>query len=80
MRIDSVMRNLLWMLEVADHRDLVETTTAHLEEAPLSFFDLFAYLLGKNLLPELERGIAHAYVTFKDDIKTVGGVSGCSNK
>jgi 5-methylcytosine-specific restriction endonuclease McrBC regulatory subunit McrC len=67
------MHNLLWMLEVANHRDLVETTTAHLEEAPLSFFDLFAYLLGKNLLPELERGVAHTYVTFEDDIKTVRG-------
>ena len=47
-RVDTVMHNLLWMLEVANHRDLVETTTAHLEEAPLSFFDLFAYLLGKT--------------------------------
>ena len=72
-RVDTVMHNLLWMLEVANHRDLVETTTAHLEEAPLSFFDLFAYLLGKNLLPELERGVAHTYVTFEDDIKTVRG-------
>lgn len=72
-RVDTVMHNLLWMLEVANHRDLVETTTAHLEEAPLSFFDLFAYLLGKNLLPELERGVAHTYVTFDDDIKTVRG-------
>jgi 5-methylcytosine-specific restriction endonuclease McrBC regulatory subunit McrC len=72
-RVDTVMHNLLWMLEVANHRDLVETTTAHLEEAPLSFFDLFAYLLGKNLLPELERGVAHNYVTFEDDIKTVRG-------
>ncbi len=72
-RVDTVMHNLLWMLEVADHRDLVETTTAHLEEAPVSFFDLFAYLLGKNLLPELERGVAHTYVTFEDDIKTVRG-------
>lgn len=70
---DSVMRNLLWMLEVADHRDLAETATAHLEEAPTSFFDLFAYLLGKNLLPELERGVAHAYLTFTDDLKAVRG-------
>lgn len=72
-KVETVMHNLLWMLEVANHRDLVETTTAHLDEAPLSFFDLFAYLLGKNLLPELERGVAHTYVTFEDDIKTVLG-------
>lgn len=70
---DTVMRNLLWMLEVADHRDLAETATAHLEEAPSSFFDLFAYLLGKNLLPELERGVAHAYVSFADDLRAVRG-------
>ena len=70
---DSVMRSLLWMLEVADHRDLAETATAHLEEAPTSFFDLFAYLLGKNLLPELERGVAHKYVTFTDNIGAVRG-------
>jgi 5-methylcytosine-specific restriction endonuclease McrBC regulatory subunit McrC len=72
-RADTVMHNLLWMLEVANHRDLVETTTAHLEEAPLSFFDLFAYMLGKNLLPELERGVAHTYVTFEEDINAVRG-------
>ena len=44
-RVDTVMHNLLWMLEVANHRDLVETTTAHLEEAPLSFFDLLLSVL-----------------------------------
>lgn len=71
--VDSVMRNLLWMLEVADYRDLAEAHTAHLEEAPTSFFDLFAFLLGKNLLPELERGVAHTYITLEDDLKTVRG-------
>ena len=72
-KIDSVMRNLLWILEVADYRDLAEAQTAHLEEAPTSFFDLFAFLLGKNLLPELERGVAHTYLTLEDDLKTVRG-------
>ncbi len=78
--IDSVMRNLLWMLEAADHQVLAETATAHLEEAPTSFFDLFAYLFGKNLLPELERGVAHAYVTFEDDLKTVRGRIGLNDQ
>jgi 5-methylcytosine-specific restriction enzyme subunit McrC len=73
LKVDAVMHNLLWMLEVANHRDLAETATAHLEEAPTSFFDLFAYLLGKNLLPELERSVAHAYVTLEDDIRCVRG-------
>jgi 5-methylcytosine-specific restriction endonuclease McrBC regulatory subunit McrC len=71
--INSVMRNLLWMLEVANHRDVAETDTSHLEEAPTSFFDLFAYLLGKNLLTELRRGIAHAYVACEDDLTIVRG-------
>src|ERR1700720_2763936 len=71
--VNSVMQNLLWMLEVANYRDLAETETAHLEEAPTSFLDLFAYLLGKNLLPELERGVSHTYVTFDDDLRTVRG-------
>ena len=70
---DLVMRSLLWMLEVADYRDLAETATPHLEEAPTSFFDLFAYLLGKNLLPELKRAVAHKYVTFTDNIAAVRG-------
>lgn len=72
-KTDSVMCNLLWMLEVADYRDLAEAQTAHLEEAPTSFFDLFAFLLGKNLLPELERGVAHTYLTREDDLRTVRG-------
>jgi 5-methylcytosine-specific restriction endonuclease McrBC regulatory subunit McrC len=72
-KIDSVMRNLLWILEVADYRDLAEAQTAHLEEVPTSFFDLFAFVLGKNLLPELERGVPHTYLTFEDDLKTVRG-------
>jgi hypothetical protein len=42
------MRNLLWILEVVDYRDLAEAQTAHLEESPTSFFDLLAFLLGKT--------------------------------
>jgi len=71
--VGSVMRNLLWILEVADYRDLAEAQAAHLEEAPTSFFDLFAFLLGKNLLPELERGVAHTYLTLEDDLTAVRG-------
>jgi 5-methylcytosine-specific restriction enzyme subunit McrC len=67
------MQNLLWMLEVANFQDLAETQTAHLDEAPTSFFDLFAYLLGKNLLPELQRGIAHSYIAVEGDCRAVRG-------
>ena len=72
-RTDTVMRNLLWMLEVANFTNLADTDTAHLDESPTSFFDLFAYLLGKNLRPELEQGVAHAYVARTDNCKTVRG-------
>ena len=72
-RTDTVMRNLLWMLEVANFTNLADTATAHLDESPTNFFDLFAYLLGKNLLPQLEQGVAHAYVARTDNCKTVRG-------
>ena len=61
------------MLEVADHHHSAGTATAHLEEAPTSFFDLFADLLGKNLLPELETRAAHAYEAFSGDLRAVRG-------
>ena len=68
-----VMRNLLWMLEVSEHREMVEAETGHLEEAPTTFFDLFAYLLGKHLLDQLMSGITHNYVARVDDLSTVRG-------
>jgi 5-methylcytosine-specific restriction enzyme subunit McrC len=72
-KLDSVMRNLLWMLEVSEHREIVETDTGQLEEAPTSFFDLFAFLLGKNLLNQLMCGVSHKYVAHSDDLHTVRG-------
>jgi len=71
--ISTVMDNLLWMLQVAEHRLLAEAQTAHLGETTTSFIDLFAYLLARNLLPELQRGVSHSYVTFEDDLKMVRG-------
>lgn len=70
---ETVMQNLFWMLEVSEHRDLIESATAHLEETPSSFFDLFAYLLGWHLLPELERGVGHAYVMLEENLRSVRG-------
>ena len=71
--VTSVMRNLLWMLEVAEHREVVEADAGHLEEMPTTFFDLFAYLLGKNLLKQLMAGVSHNYVTYTDDLTAVRG-------
>jgi 5-methylcytosine-specific restriction endonuclease McrBC regulatory subunit McrC len=72
-QVTSVMRNLLWMLEVAEHREVVEADVGHLEEMPATFFDLFAYLLGKNLLQQLMAGVPHNYVTYSDDLTAVRG-------
>ncbi len=70
---ESVMKNLLWMLEVSNFMGIKEAGVAQLEEIPTSFFDLFAYLLVKNLHFQLEQGIPHSYLTIEDDSNTVRG-------
>lgn len=72
-RVRSVMRNLLWMLEVAEHRDIAETEIAGLEETPDTFVALFAFLLAKRLLRELENGVARTYQRMEDDLRAVRG-------
>lgn len=72
-QINTVMRNLMWMLEVSTHRELIEADTGHLEETPTNFFDLFAFLLGKNLLSQLMSGVPHRYVGHRGDLHTVRG-------
>lgn len=72
-RVPSVLHNLLWMLETASYFDLVETDYGGLENAPCSFFDLFAWLFARRLIPELERGVAHAYQPLEDDLRAVRG-------
>ncbi len=72
-RVRSVMHNLLWMLEVTEHHDIAETETAGLEETPDTFVDLFAFLLAKRLLRELENGVAHTYQRMEDDLRAVRG-------
>ncbi len=72
-RVHSIMHNLLWMLEVAEHREISETDTAGLEETPDTFVDLFAYLLAKRLLRELENGVARTYRRREDDLRAVRG-------
>ena len=70
---NSVMRNLMWMLEVSGYMDISEIDTAHLQEHPVSFYDVFAYLMAKNLLDELGTGVPHAYVTTQDSVRAVKG-------
>jgi 5-methylcytosine-specific restriction enzyme subunit McrC len=70
---DSVMRNLLWMLDVSGYMDISEADTAHLEEHPVSFYDVFAYLMARNLRDELASGVPHAYQTMYEAIPAVKG-------
>lgn len=70
---DSVMQDLLWMLEVSGYMDISETDTAHLCEQSISFYDVFAYLMAKNLLLELQSGVPHSYISMRDAIPAVRG-------
>jgi 5-methylcytosine-specific restriction enzyme subunit McrC len=70
---DSAMQSLLWMLEVSGYMDISETDTARLQEERVSFYDVFAYLMAKNLIVELQSGVPHAYVTVRDAVPAVKG-------
>ena len=67
------MRNLLWMLDVSGYMDISKANTAHLEEHPVSFYDVFAYLMARNLRDELASGVPHAYQTMREAIPTLRG-------
>jgi 5-methylcytosine-specific restriction enzyme subunit McrC len=69
----SVMRHLLWMIEVAGFMDLAEADAAQLDVTQITYYDLFAYLLAKNLLRELERGVIHNYVGTEENTPTIRG-------
>src|SRR5207249_10109541 len=57
----TVLHSLLWLMEAGGYGDIVETETAPLGQAPLSFVDVWAYLLAKNLRAALRLGLAHTY-------------------
>ncbi len=70
---DAVMRNLLWILEVSGLAQALQTDTAHLEESPITYDDLFAYMMAGDLLRHLEAGLPRAYMREEDDIQWVRG-------
>jgi len=70
---DSTMRALLPMLEAANFGGWVEVGRAQLGEAALAFSDVWAYLLGKHLAPELRQGLVRAYRHECDDLLGVRG-------
>lgn len=69
----DVMKNLLWMMETCCFLDINETDTASLALAPLTYYDLFAYLMTKELRNELEAGLAHYYLLIEDDLRSIRG-------
>lgn len=69
----AVMHNLLWLLGVCGYMGLGETDAAELRGSSMSYLDLFAYVMAKNLRAELERGVCHAYEQRSDDLKTLRG-------
>lgn len=69
----SVMSDLLWILDVSGHLGISEIDIAGLKETPSSFYDVFALLMAKHLLAELDLGVPHKYVSVSDDIRMVRG-------
>jgi 5-methylcytosine-specific restriction endonuclease McrBC regulatory subunit McrC len=72
-RAGSVLRSLLWMMEASGMEDALEAETAGLDESPLSFVDLWAYLLAKNLRARLQGSASHAYRYQEDTVHAVRG-------
>jgi len=69
----SVMRSLLWMMDIAESMNTSEVDSAHLQGQDWSFYDIFAFLMVRHLARELRMGVPHAYVTQEDDSPTVRG-------
>lgn len=69
----STLRALLPMLEAAHFGSWIEVGNADLGAAALSFVDVWAFLLGKHLSPELRRGLPRAYQHERDDLPSVRG-------
>lgn len=70
---ESVLANLLWLMEVTQEADPFAADTAALAEKPTSFFELFALLLARNLRAELVRGPVRRYMGWEDDLRLVRG-------
>lgn len=69
----SVMVDLLWLLDISGHFGINEIDDAGIKESPENFFDVFAILMGKHLLAELNVGLPHTYVKLSDDSRMVRG-------
>lgn len=68
----TVMHNFLWLLEVANP-PFKSADEAYLQSTPLEFFDVFALLFARRLLPELQEGLPLEYQPQSDDLPLVRG-------
>ncbi len=68
----NVMRNFLWLLEVANS-NLKSADEAQLQNAPLEFHDIFALLFARRLWPELQDGLPVEYQSQSNDLPLVRG-------
>ncbi len=66
----SVMHNFLWLLEVANP-PLHSADEAHLQNAPLEFFDVLTLLFARRLLPQLQDGLPLEYQQRNGDLPMV---------
>jgi 5-methylcytosine-specific restriction enzyme subunit McrC len=69
----TTMQNLLWMMQVAGFMEITEADAGHLANSPSPFYDIFAYLMAKNLREQLEAGVVHSYRPEQDDLPCVRG-------
>jgi len=69
----ATMQNLLWMMQVAGFTQITEADSGHLAHSPSPFYDVFAYLMAKNLREQLEAGVVHSYSPEHDDLPCVRG-------
>lgn len=68
----DVLRNFLWILEVANP-PLKQFDEAFLQRASLEFFDVFALLFARHLLPELQEGLPLHYQNYRENLPLVRG-------
>lgn len=69
----STLAHLLRLLDAAQFEQHIENGDALLQDEPLSFPDIWAFLLARHLERELRRGLSHAYITQRDDLPRVRG-------
>jgi 5-methylcytosine-specific restriction enzyme subunit McrC len=72
-RQNTALGHLLRLLDAALFEEHIENGQALLQDEPLAFPDIWAFLLARHLERELRRGVPHAYITRRDDLPRVRG-------